>query len=170
MPYNRFVKLTLFVLLISLVTAACWRAETPPAPDMAGGVYEYAGYEYFHWQEGLNILIWHDAIASANCDSSGATDVDTHLVQCWTQSETGQEFAWQIETDNGRTAQFSLDGQSFDLAAGTVFLVTTANGTVDIQQLERDLSGVNSENESITRFSLADPDINQFIEAAAPDQ
>jgi uncharacterized protein YfiM (DUF2279 family) len=170
MPYNRLVKLTLFVLLLSLATVACWRAETPPGPDMAGGVYEYAGYEYFHWNEGLNILIWHDAIANSSCDSSGATDVDTHFVQCWTQSETGQEFAWQIETRDGRTAQFSLDGQSFDLAAGTVFLVTTVNGTVDVQQLAIDLSGVNPENESITRFSLADPDISQFIEAAAPSQ
>ncbi len=167
------IRFSLFVFLIgflSMATAACFRSTTPPAPDMAGGVYEYAGYEFFHWQEGLDIMIWHDAIGSGTCDSSGATDDDTHLVQCQALSASGYDFFWQIETKDGRTAQFSINNQNYDLADGSVFLVTTANGQTDIQQLQRDLSDLNADDPSITSYSLADPDINQFIQSTAPEE
>ena len=168
MNRNNLIYLLSLSVLFSLGLVSCFRSSTPPGPDMAGGVYEYAGYEFFHWQEGLNILIWHDAIATSSCDSSGATDNDTHLVQCQAVSEAGYDFFWQIETDDGRTAQFSINSQPFDLANGTVFLVTTADGQMDIQQIERTLSGVNAESQSITQFSLDDPEISQFIQSTAP--
>ena len=137
---------------------------------MAGGVYEFAGYEYFHWQEGLNILIWHDAITNSACNSSSSTSSDTTFVQCQAMSEDGYDFFWQIETGDGRTAEFSINNQPFDLADGTVFLVTTANGQTDIQQMQRDLSAVSASDQSITQFSLADPDIGQFIQSTSPEE
>ena len=99
-----------------------------------------------------------------------ATDDDTHLVQCQALSESGYDFFWQIETKDGRTAQFSINNQPFDLADGTVFLVTTASGQTDIQQLQRDLSGLTADDPSITAYSLADPDINQFIQSTTPEE
>ena len=39
---------------------------------------------------------------------------------------------------------------------------------MDIQQIERTLSGVNAESQSITQFSLDDPEISQFIQSTAP--
>jgi len=154
-------------VLFSLGLVSCFRSSTTPAPDIAGGVYEFAGYEYFHWKEGLNILIWHDAIANSGCNSNSE---DTTLVQCQAMSEAGYDFFWQIETRDGRTAEISINNQSFDLADGTVFLVTTADGQMDIQQLQRDLSGVNANDQSITQFSLADPEISQFMQSTSPEE
>jgi hypothetical protein len=166
----RFLLLVLLTGFLSVVTAACFGRTTPPGPDMAGGVYEFATYEYSHWQEGLNILIWHDANASSTCNSSGSTSSDTHLVQCQAVSEDGFELFWQIETSDGRSAQFTINNQAFDLADGTVFLITTDDDQLDIQQLQRDLSGVNAEHQSITDFSLDDPEINQFIQSTVPEE
>jgi len=170
MSRNNLTYLLSLSVLLSLGLISCFRSSTPPAPDMAGGVYEYAGYEFFHWQEGLDIMIWHDAISSGTCNSSGTTDNDTHLVQCQAASENGFDFFWQIETNDGRTAQFSINNQPFNLADGTVFLVTTADGQVNIQQLQRDLASIEANDPSITAYSLADPEISQFIQSTAPEE
>lgn len=167
----RFIWIVLLTGFLGLATVSCFRSTTPPAPGIAGGVYEYSGYEYFHWQEGLDILVWHDAVASSGCDSSGSTSSETHLVQCQAMSKDGYEFFWQIGTNDGRTAEFSINNQSFDLADGTIFLVTTADGVMDIQQLQRDLSDIDHTNDqSITQFGQADPDISQFIQSTLPEE
>ena len=161
----------LMAALLSLGTAACFRFETPPGPDMVGGAYENAGYETFHWQEGLDILIWHDALSTSTCDSQGATNNDTHRVQCRAQAENGAEIFWEIETKDGRTATITINNQPFDLSAGTVFLIHASGDPTDIQQLERDLSGITSQDhESITQYGLADPDIGAFIQSTAPEE
>jgi hypothetical protein len=167
MNRNRFLFLFVLAGLISLGTAACLRTETPPGPNTAGGVHESAAYSYFQWPEGLAIMIWHDAISSSTCDSGGATSNNTNLTQCSAVSEAGSGFTWQIATEDGRTAQFSINDQLFDLANGTVFLVRTAGGEPEIQQLERELSGVTPEGNSITTFSLADPEIEPFIQSTS---
>lgn len=168
MSRNHLINLLTLSVFLGLGLAACFGRTTPPGPDMAGGGYESATYEYFHWQEGMNILIWHDANTSSTCNSSGSTRSDTHLVQCQAVAEDGFELFWQIETTDGRSAQFTINNQPFDLADGTAFLITTADDQLDIQQLERDLSGVNAEHQSITEYSLADPEINQFIQSTVP--
>jgi hypothetical protein len=169
MNRNKMIYLLSLSIFLGLGLAACF-GRTPPGPDMAGGGYENASYEYFHWQEGLNVLIWHDANTSSTCHSSGSTRSDTHLVQCQAVSEDGFEFFWQIETSDGRTAQFTINNQPIDLANGTVFLITLDSDLLDIQQLQRDLSGVSAEHQSITQFSLDDREINQFIQSTAPKE
>ena len=112
-------------------------------------------------------MVWHDAITSSGCNSSSE---DTTLVNCQAMSEAGYDFFWQIKTEDGRTAQFSINNQSFDLANGTVFLVSTVDGQTDILQLQRNLSGVAANDQGVTQFSLADPEISQFIQSTAPEE
>jgi hypothetical protein len=158
----------LCAILMILLSAGCspLPVSTPPAPDMAGGVYVHVAYEYFHWQEGLDVMIWYNAPQSSSCDSSGSTSTKTHVVQCQAISETGQSFDWQIETSDGLTGKFVLNNNQFDLTEGNVFVVSTAQGQIDIQQFQCDLSSVRPESESITEFGLNDPDIAEFIQWA----
>lgn len=158
-----------YLLLLSLGLAACLRSTTPPAPDMAAGAYENVAYEFLHWQEGLNVMVWHEAMTDSNCSSSSESNVDTSFVQCQIRTAEGFEYTWQIATKNGRSADVMLNGQPYDLADGNVFLITIENGLPDVQQLPRDLSDVEPNYDSITQFGLADADISQFIEDAAPN-
>ena len=170
MKPKQLFPLIILALLLSLSATACWRSQTPPGPDMAGGGYENAMYEFFHWQEGLNIMVWQEVVTESSCDSSGSTNVDTHFVQCRALTQDGLEFTWQIATKDCRTAEFRLDGQPYDLADGNLFLINIENGILDVQQLQRDFSEVDPTHDSITQFGQADPDISQFIKnAAAPD-
>ncbi|MBK8903874.1 MAG: hypothetical protein IPM53_22020 [Anaerolineaceae bacterium] len=161
-------KNLLYLLLLSLSLTSCFRATTPPGPNMAGGGYENVKYDYFDWQEGLNVMIWHEGVTTSGCNSSGSTSSDTHLVQCQATTQSGIEYTWEVATKDGRSAEFTLDGQPYDLADGNLFLITLTNGILDVQQLQRDLSDVDTTHDSITQFGLADPDIRHFIETAAP--
>ena len=163
----------LCAILMILISAGCSLSpvstpvSTPPAPDMAGGVYVHVAYEYFHWQEGLDVMIWYDAAQSSSCDSSGSTSAKTHVVQCQVISDTGQNLDWQIETSDGLTGEFTLNNDQFDLSEGNVFVVSTVQYPIEIRQFQRDLSSVKPESESITEFGLNDPDIAEFIRWAS---
>jgi len=154
------------ILMILISTTGCSPVSSPPAPDMVGGVYSHAAYEYFRWLEGLDVMIWYDAAQSSSCDSSGPTSTKTHLVECQALSNSGRSLDWQIETSDGLTAKFVLNDKQFNLPDGNVFVVSTAQDAIEIQQFQRDLSGVKLENESITTFALNDPDIAEFIRSA----
>ena len=157
----------IFAILMILISAGCSPApiSPPPAPDMAGGVYEHVAYEYFHWQEGLNVMIWYDVAHSSSCNSSGSSSEKTHVVRCQAFYEPGRSLDWQIETSDGLTGKFVLNNNQFDLSDGNVFVVSTAQNPIEIQQFQRDLSGVKPESESIVGYGLNDPDIDAFIQS-----
>ena len=142
-------------------------ASTPPAPDMAGGAYLQSGYEFFRWSEGLRIMIWHDAVSSSGCGSSVSTRDRTHVVECFAISQDGQRVDWRLETDDGLTALFTIDGATYDLGSGNLFLVSTAGVETEVRQAQRDLSGVEPQNDSILEFSLKDEDIQAFIQSTS---
>lgn len=158
----------IFLVLLSLSLTACLTRTTPPAPNTAGGTYENVGYQFFQWPEGLNIMIWHESVTESSCDSAVGYGVDTNIVQCRLLTKSGFEFTWDIATKDGRTAEFMLAGQPYDLDNGNVFLIKTVDGQLDVQQLPRDLSDVTTTHDSITQFGLSDADIRHFIETPKP--
>jgi hypothetical protein len=111
-------------------------------------------------------MIWHDAIRSSACDSSGSTDEPLHRVDCHAISDAGQRFEWQIESADGLTGVFRIDGERYNLSDGAIFIVKTADGTTDIRQIQGDLSDVCPEIDSITAYGLSHEDIEQFIQSA----
>ncbi|NIM95599.1 MAG: hypothetical protein GTO18_18020 [Anaerolineales bacterium] len=153
--------------LCVLFLVACGPRTTPPAPDITAGVYIGVGYEFFHWEEGLAVMIWHDAAQSSSCDSSGSTSSPTHVVRCHAISKAGIRFDWHLETDDGKTAVFTINEAAYDLTNGALFIVTTASGVTEVSQLERDLSNVQPNNESVVEFSLSDHDVNEFIQSTS---
>ena len=147
---------------------ACSSRSTPPAPTIAAGGYDYAAYEFFHWEEGLNVMIWHEAVSSSSCNSSGSTNDPIHTVDCSAASAAGDQFDWQIMTDNGLIGDFRINGDPYDLSAGSIFIVSIANGVTDIQQLQGDLANVIPDHDSIVAYGLNDEDIERFIQSVSP--
>ncbi|HEY48332.1 MAG: hypothetical protein AMJ88_05205 [Anaerolineae bacterium SM23_ 63] len=160
----RMLKSQILLLALSgFLFAACTPASTPPGPDMAAGVYIQSGYEFYRWEEGLTLMIWFDGAQSSACSSSSSTNDPQFVLQCHAVSRSDVRFDWHLETEDGLTADFSIDGQSFDLDDGKLFLISTSSGEAEVTQIERDLSGVRPEADSITEFSLDDPVIQGFI-------
>ena len=151
-----------FILCIGML--ACSSGSTPPGPGIAAGVYIDSAYEFFNWEDGLKVMIWHDAIRSSSCNSSGSTTDPVHIVNCEAFSPTGQRFDWQIETVDGLTAEFHINGERYDLSDGNIFLVSTANEMTHIQQTRGDLSNLSLEYDDIVSYGLGHTDIEQFMQ------
>jgi hypothetical protein len=159
------IALVFLAIALLLPASGCYRT-TPPGPDTAYGQFEGAGYLFYRWAQGLRIMIWHDATNAAS-SGSGSTSDPAYRVEGRALYEDGSELNWTIETRDGQSAQFTLNGAGYDLSTGTLFLVKTSGGSTQVEQMRRDLSGVQLERESILAFAQGDPDIARFIEDAS---
>jgi hypothetical protein len=161
---RRHVALLLPLLALLLAATGCYRT-TPPGPITAGGQFEGAAYVYYRWEQGLRIMIWHDA-TNATSSGSGSTSDPVYRVEGRALYDDGSELSWTIETRDGQTAQLTLNGVVYDLSAGTLFLVRQSGGSIQVEQLRRDLSGVEANEESILAFAQDDAQVARFIEEA----
>jgi hypothetical protein len=144
------------------------RRSTPPGADTAGSKLEQAGYVFLHWKEGLAIMIWHDALESGEGSGSGSTADPIYRYQGYAVSPEGHRFEWEAQTADGKTARFQINNTSYDLADGALFLITTEDGQTEVQQLQRDLSSIQPNHESIVAFARGDPDAARFT-GVTPD-
>jgi hypothetical protein len=152
--------------------AACAPRITAPVAEVAAGAVEWAGYRFLRWRQGLAIMIWYDfrgdSGSSSTSSGGGLGTLSTYTIHGYAESEDGDRFEWEVETSDGETARFRLDGESYDLSRGTLFIVRMEHGRADIIQLERDLSGVEPNHASIVAFARGDADLAPLDGAAPP--
>jgi hypothetical protein len=152
--------------------AACAPRITAPAAEVAAGAVEGTGYRFLHWKEGLAILIWYDFrgdSGSSSASSGGGLGApSTYAIHGYAESEDGDRFEWEVEMSDGKTARFRLDGESYDLSRGTLFIVSMEHGRADVTQLGRDLSDVEPNHASIVAFARDDADLAPLVGAAPP--
>jgi hypothetical protein len=164
---NRVVLvLSLLLLLPSMLlmsTIVGCSKSTAPGANIAGGVYRQSGYILLQWEEGLAIMIWHDAIAASNSHGSSSTESSVYTLEGYAESQNGVRVEWDLETSDGKTAQFAIDNTNYDLSEGALFIISTEAGTTAIMQLNRDLSSVQPEYDSCVAFGESDPDVAYFI-------
>jgi hypothetical protein len=138
----------------------------PPGADAASGSVGQASYAFLRWKEGLAITIWYDSSESPR--GSGSTSDPIYRYQGYAESPGGHRFDWEVQTADGKTALFKIDDTSYDLADGGLFIVTMKNGETQVRQLNRDLSNVQTNWESIVAFAKGDPDVAEFA-GVTPD-
>jgi hypothetical protein len=142
-------------------TSAFSNRPAPPGADAAAGTVGQASYVLLQWKEGLTVMIWHDFLASSR--GSGSTGDPIYRYQVYTESPGGHRFDWEVQTADGKTALFDIDGTRYDLTHGRLFIVMTQDGKTLVRQLDRDLSSVQTNRESVVAFANSDPDLARFI-------
>jgi len=142
------------------------KGPAPPGADAAAGTVGQASYVLLQWEEGLAAMIWHDFSASSR--GSGSTSDPIYRYRGYAESPGGHRFDWEAQTADGKTALFDIDGTRYDLTAGRLFIVTTQDGATLVRQLDRDLSSVQTNRESIVAFAKSDPDVAEFT-GVTPD-
>jgi hypothetical protein len=158
-------------LLLALV--ACG-GMTPPGPNMVyGQVKDRASYLLLDWQEGLRILMWDDIVDGGHQNSgSGSTTDPVFRQRGGAQAADGRNYEYRLETRDGEQADFTIDGNSYDLEDGSLFLIRTAGGETQVEQMDVDLSGLTPTNEGIIEFAGETPEIDTFLSqdgAAIPE-
>jgi hypothetical protein len=56
-----------------------------------------------------------------------------------------------------------IDEQSYDLSQGNMFLVSTGEVVLQVEQLQRDSSKLESSNDAISALAISDPDVANFV-------
>lgn len=162
---GRLARLALLGFLLIAGAGACAGSPTPPGADKYLGSFEQGAYVLLRWQEGLEVLIWHDVAGSSMAHSTGSTEDPIYAERGWARSADGRTFEWEIETTDGKTGQARIGGTSYDLAAGTLFIVTTSGGRTEVRKLDRDLSSVPLDHDGILAYADSDPDLAAFMSA-----
>lgn len=158
-------------LLYSLIALACLSlsacvSQTPPGPTIYVNTIENATCNFYVWPQGLRLMLWTDIIDSTNHDGASRTGDPVYRQKDFAQAHDGRRLDWQLETTNGITATLQIDTQQPDLANGMLFLVKTANGSTEIQQLDYDLASLPSTTESCQRVAGNNPVVSDFIQEA----
>jgi hypothetical protein len=160
---HRLAILPLAVLLL-LASGGCAGRSTPPGADKYMGSVQAGGYLLLRWQEGLQIMLWHDVTGDSSAHSAGSTQDGVYVERGLAQSAEGYRVDWEIHTTDGRRAQVWIDGAPYDLADGNLFaLATFGDGTTMVRQYQYDLSSVPQDHDGIVAFAAEDPVLIRYV-------
>jgi hypothetical protein len=165
------IRLTCPVLLVALLAiavVACGGRSTPPGAQKALGTCDQGGYLFLRLQEGLQVLLWHDLAGEAAARSTGFPSGHFYIERGSARAAGGTSLTWEVQTTDGRLGEAQIGGVRYDLAAGTLFLVTTRGGATKVTQLSRDLSAVPLDHNGILAFARKDPDLAAFLDEMPP--
>jgi hypothetical protein len=154
------------LLAVAGAVAACTGSSTPPGANKYLGTFEGGGYLFLRWEEGLEVMLWHDMTGSAAAQSAGSTDDRVTIELGSARSADGRSLEWELRTTDGKRGELQIGGATYEVAGGSVFLVTTRGGTTEVRQLDRDLSSVPLSQEGILAFAENDPDLAAFISSS----
>ena len=159
------------LLAIFLGSSPCAGKMTPPGANIIFGSLstpEGSGgsYTLLRWEAGLSISIVDDSQGGHESSGSGSTEDPVWRGRGSIGSENGQDIAWQVETTDGKKAMFSINEQSYDLAQGTLFLIRTKSGSLQVMQHESRHQGTCPDDESCQQLLKQDPAVLQFIQEA----
>ena len=93
---------------------------TAPGPVIAGGALEEASYTFMKWNEGLTLMIWHEAFTSSNNHGSSSTESPVYRLEGYAESDDGIRIEWNLETSDGKTAEFAINNTEYDLTEGSL--------------------------------------------------
>jgi hypothetical protein len=118
---------------------------------------------YGTWQDDVLVfLILTDFVSSTPGRSSGkGTGAERYEGQ--QKAPDGQKVEWQCETTDGKTGKMVINSSSYELAKGTLFLISTRGGNVEVGQFQRDLLKVKPDQESLEKLLKGDADIGSFF-------
>jgi hypothetical protein len=164
----RLTRLALLVTLLATASLVCGGPSTPPSANKALGTCEQGGYLFLRWREGLEVMIWHDLSGEATARSTGFVSGRFYIEHGSARAADRQNLTWEVQTTDGTLGQAQIGGARYDLADGTLFLVTTRGGATEVQQLSRDLQSVPLDHDGILAFARKDPDLAAFLNEIPP--
>ncbi|NIV36662.1 MAG: hypothetical protein GWN58_46680, partial [Anaerolineae bacterium] len=161
-------SLAILAILVTGAATACSPGASPPAASKALGSAEQGGYLFLRWQEGLEVMLWHDLTGEGTADSAGFVSGPFYIERGYARSRDGRSLAWEIRTPDGKQGEAQIESVHYDLAAGSLFLLATQGGSTTVKQLPRDLSDVPLDHDGILAFARTDPDLVAYLHADPP--
>ncbi len=160
--YNCQKKLCYGILVLALLTLSACQSKTPPGSDVFSNTIQDAGCTFLVWKEGLRLMLWVDMTGSSGTHSSSSTGDPMFRQTGYAQAADGRRVEWQVATADGRTATFKIGNEPFELTQGTLFLISTTQGSPQVQQLQYDLAALPSAPSSCESVATNNAAVKRF--------
>jgi len=158
------------VAAVILSVAACGCSSNLPKgfmPSAFGTAEGRVSVELLRWPNGPNVMICTDITGGG---SSGGTSVSgppwIATARGYQSGKDGRRVEWELESKDGRSVDCRLNGKNYDLKNGALFVVTGPK--MQVEQISRDLSGVQADVESCKSFVHHDPAVSKLLEEVKP--
>ncbi len=160
-----------------MLVSSCGRAPGPASPDLGGssGIITWSSSagkgnplpgidqgSVYHL--GTAFVLWIDAPGGGGGSSS--SNVQGVKCQGSLLARDRRRVEFHCETKDGKTGQVTIDGVTYDLTDGNLFLVSTAGDQSQVKQVKGSLTELKFEQESLEAFGKNDPDIAGFFKNA----
>ncbi len=141
LKYKSFsLNLAIIAFICSLI--GCGPHSTPPGASRIITHAPGMTIIYLRWKEGLKILFVDNIKGGHHAGGSSSSNDPVYRATVTASSPDTKGYTCQIETTDGQSAKFSIDGKEYDLLKGTLFVIKSEGEKVEIHQLERDLSSI----------------------------
>ena len=128
------------------------------------------GIQYLQSGDKIALVIWTDNVGAS--ESNSESSLISSRASGFLSSPDGRRIVWEWNNPKQKGGDFQIDGTPFDLANGTLLLVSTKGGKVRVTQLDVDLSKVQFESvreakEAFRGFAKNEPRVAKFIAEAS---
>jgi hypothetical protein len=96
-------------------------------------------------------------------DGSGSTDDPTYRSIVSASSPTSAGYELQLETTDGKISSCRINGKTFDLAKGGLFLIRAAGDQVEVRQIDRDLKSIVFDSKRCLDYVEKDAEIRTIL-------
>jgi hypothetical protein len=165
----RDIGKALIPCILCLCTVSCTGSTgTSPRPRLgSGSTFIGSTTAQFATVDGkVAVVVWfnfkgkQDVVGS---DSSSASTTVHAQGNC--RSASGASVVWRWETTDGKSGAVTVNGVSYDVANGPLFLVSAKGNDVQVRQFKREL-GMTAEAEAFEGLAKNDPELAGFVAAA----
>jgi hypothetical protein len=112
------------------------------------------------WREGMAVVFWTD-LSWGN--SVATTKEEGTVYEGEYHGRDGRRVKCRCTTGDGRTGAVTIGDERFDLADGSLFLVSTRGTHSQVRQLQRDISKLKPDD--LKQLARSDPQIIEFFES-----
>src|SRR5262245_4731510 len=135
---RRISSVTLLGCLVWL--AGCGGKVHDVAAGSGSFAYGRTTVTYGTWGDGTAVLVWSDTDGPGGGVANSSPEGARYRGRARASDDRLVE--WECSTTDGKTGPVTINGETYELSSGPLFLVTTRGGKTEVQQLHRSLANI----------------------------
>jgi hypothetical protein len=112
--------------------------------------------------EGVSFVVWSDLLngssSAGSASGQGASCEGRH------SARDGRHFEYRAQTTDGKAGTVTIADVDYDLAEGSLFLVSARDGPPKVAQISFDLSALPKKSQALKELAKSNPQIRGFFE------
>jgi hypothetical protein len=153
------------LVLVAVVTLVVWFAVFSESMGQGGSSIGETSVQYvsINPDRRISLLVWSDLTDGPIGQGGESALFGSTICKGFASSADGRRIDWEWKEPKAKGGDFQINRTPYDLANGTLFLVSTRGGKVRVTQVDVDLSKVQSDKQGFEAFAKNEPTVARFI-------